>query len=190
MTRRTAILSAIGFGILVFSSSVFFLLFRKYKKLDLIYLLSRKALIAEIAETILPATDTPGAKDAKVEDFVLSMVTDCTEIRSQYNFIEGLDNLEDLTYKRFNKDFIACNTKERIDILTMLEDDEKSLSGIILKIRNKVFGDSFLYLMKYYTVMGYCTSELGATQGLAYDYIPGSYIACMPLTSQKSWATE
>lgn len=190
MTRRTAILSVVGLGVLAFSSSTFFLFIRNYRKLDLNYLLSRRALIAEIAETIIPATETPGAKDAKVQDFIISMLTDCTDVKSQYNFIRGLKNLEKVTVNEFNKNFITCNNQERIHILTMLEDSERSISGIIWKIRYKLMGNDFIYLMKTYTVMGYCTSEVGATRGLAYDYIPGAYIACMPLTSQKCWATE
>lgn len=190
MTRRTAILSVVGLGILAFSSTLFSIFIRNYKKLDLSYLRNKENLIEEIAETILPATESPGAKDAKVHEFVIAMLMECTEVKSQYNFIRGLKNLEDLTQKQFNKDFIACNIEERIHILTAMEHDEKSVSGIVQRIKQKIMGNGFIYMMKYYTVLGYCTSEIGATKGLAYDYIPGSYVACMPLNAHKSWATE
>ncbi|WP_316814890.1 gluconate 2-dehydrogenase subunit 3 family protein [Pedobacter nyackensis] len=187
MNRRTAVLGIFGIATIVFAGFKFWKIFRKP---DLNYLDTKKGLIGEIADTIIPATDTPGAKDVGVEDFILKMVKECTEKKSQNAFISGLKDLEDYTLKEFSKNYFDCNGRERIDILTHLENKEE-LSPIVHKISKRLFGDSFMYQFKYYAIMGYCTSEAGSTKAMAYDYIPGTYQACIPLTPhQKCWATQ
>src|SRR5690606_16100076 len=52
------------------------------------------ALLDEIAETILPETKTPGAKAAKVGEFIALMVRDTYDPREQRLFLEGLETLE------------------------------------------------------------------------------------------------
>lgn len=161
-----------------------------YKTPDLSKLNAKKELIAEIAETIIPATSSPGAKSAQVEDFIIKMVRDCTELKSQNSFMKGLDELEAYCTDSYGKTFINCNTTDRENILTHFEKIEDS-NNLIHKIRRKLSGESFIYMFKNYTVIGYCTSELGATKGLAYDYIPSTYEACIPLKEkQRSWATK
>jgi hypothetical protein len=48
-------------------------------------------------------------------------------------------------------------------------------------------------MVKELTLLGYFTSEPGATQVLQYRPVPGAYHACVPLTQAgkgKTWATE
>lgn len=190
MNRRTAILSIFGSALVLFTGSASFKLWQLCREPEIDYLIKKKKLIAEVAETIIPRTSTPGAKDAQVQDFMIRMIQDCTEVKSQNRFISGLKSLEQYTLKTYKKDYISCLDSERIAVLTHLENNEKT-SSFMNRIRHKFLGDSFIHMFKYYTVMGYCTSEVGATMGLAYDYIPGSFEACIPLTShQKCWATE
>ncbi|MGY0037942.1 gluconate 2-dehydrogenase subunit 3 family protein [Pedobacter sp. NJ-S-72] len=55
----------------------------------------------------------------------------------------------------------------------------------------KFLGIPFFIILKQLTVEGYCTSQTGATKGLAYDYIPRTFASCIPLTkNQRSWATK
>ncbi|MBD0377280.1 MAG: gluconate 2-dehydrogenase subunit 3 family protein, partial [Flavisolibacter sp.] len=60
------------------------------------------AYLDEIAETILPATSTPGAKAAKVGQFMTVMVNDCYEEKDQKVFREGMDKLNDAADKKYN----------------------------------------------------------------------------------------
>lgn len=190
MNRRTAIFSIFGSILVLFTGSAFFNFWPLYRRPELNYLFTKRKLIAELAETIIPRTDTPGAKDVQVENFIIRMVKDCTEIKSQNCFLSGLKDLEQYTLKTYKKDFLSCLKSERLAVLSHLENGEKT-NSIWKKIRYKFLGDSFIHMLKYYTVVGYCTSEGGATKGLAYDYNPGTYEGCIPLTShQKCWATE
>ena len=48
------------------------------------------SFLDEVADTILPATKTPGAKAAKVGQFMTVMVNDCYEAADQKIFHEGM----------------------------------------------------------------------------------------------------
>src|SRR4051812_25476834 len=53
-----------------------------------------KSILAEIAETIIPKTDTPGAKEAKVEDFIVTMLNDCYKASDQQVVLDGLKKID------------------------------------------------------------------------------------------------
>lgn len=148
------------------------------------------ALIADIAETIIPRTDTPGATDAGVATCLVKLIGECEPPEVQQSFVRWLKAIERDSLRKFGKPFSRCEHADRAAILMRYEHngDENSL---FQKVRLRLFGPSGLKLMKKYTVISYCTSMEGATQALAYDYIPGAYQACIPVKAgQKSWATE
>ncbi|GGC30031.1 twin-arginine translocation pathway signal protein [Parapedobacter defluvii] len=152
----------------------------------------KKALIDELTEMIIPRTDTPGAKDAKVAEFVMEMVEHGISSFEQRTFIDGLKAIDIYCLNHFQREFITCTEKERMDVLTHFERDEHWMESVYLwsKIKNKLFGRPFFPLIRQLTVIGYCTSEAGCTKGLAYDYIPMQYEPCTVLEKgQKAWAT-
>lgn len=156
-----------------------------------IYLLDRnKDLIAALAETIIPRTDSPGAIDAGVESFIIMMIKECSDVNTQNRFLTGLNELKDYTLTKFGNTFINLKVTERESVLGYFENERMKMQGIFGKVQNRVFGKSFFTLLKELTVQGYCTSEPGATLGLAYIEIPGMYKGCISLDAgQKSWAT-
>ena len=152
---------------------------------------THRNLLAELTETILPATDTVGAKAAGVPAFVEHMVQTCLDVKSQNNFINGLIELNDYSKSTFGKYFVDTTPNEKTAILTHFDTSARSMSGLAAKARNYIAGKPFFSVLRDFTIIGYCTSELGATQSLAYDYIPGAFTGCMPyLKSQKSWAVQ
>jgi hypothetical protein len=158
---------------------------------DLVYLEQRRNLIADLAETIIPATETPGAKDADVHDFIIIMVKDCTETQSQNKFIGGLKDLEHYCASAYDKPFGKCTENEKQQVLKHFEEKGKNFKGILGKVQNRFLGKSFFTTLKEYTVEGYCSSQIGATRGLNYKPIPGKYLGCIPMEpGQKSWATK
>ena len=64
------------------------------------------AYLDEIAETILPATSTPGAKEAKVGEFMTVWVKDCYEEKDQKIFLEGMKKLDEASTKKNSKSFM------------------------------------------------------------------------------------
>lgn len=158
---------------------------------DLTLTQSKKDIIAELAELIIPKTDTPGAKDAKVDLFIIDMILTGSDRKTQYNFINGLDELDNYALNYYQHKFLSCDTAAKLNIMKYFEKSAGYSSVLFTKISNRLFGKSFFTILKELTVEGYCTSQAGAVQGLDYDYIPGAYIACLPLKpNQKSWATK
>ncbi len=161
------------------------------QKVDLKALMSHKNLIAELAETIIPKTDIPGAKDARVHEFIINVMLNCVGNKEQNKFLNGLRDLEDYTLDTYGKSFFECDSKERNNILEYFEHKDSYSYPLLNKITNKFLGQPFFTKLKNLTVEGYCLSQVGATQGLVYDYVPVNYEACIPLKpNQRSWATK
>lgn len=151
----------------------------------------RRSLIAELAEVIIPTTDTPGAKDAKVDSFIIAVMSNCFDQSQQRSFISGLDDVEDYTLNRFGKLFLECDASSRQDTVEHFSHNLIESSTLLLKIKNRFVGKSFFSSLRELTVQGYCTSILGVTKALSYDPVPGTYNPCMFLSShQTSWATK
>lgn len=151
----------------------------------------RKALVSEIAEIIIPKTDTPGAKDAKVGEFIEKMLKDCYAPKDQESFSKGLDALE-------KKDFMKATPAEQTAILKEMETSTKAELDKAGEEKKKYTEAGkeyteaavpFFRLMKELTLLGYFTSEPGATQALEYVAVPGRYDGCIDLKpGQKAWA--
>jgi hypothetical protein len=158
---------------------------------DLQYLEQHKGLIAALAETIIPATDSPGAKEAGVGDYITIMIRDCTDRISVNKFIDGLKELDHYCHDHFDKPYEQCPAKDQQTVLEHFERKGTPYGGIIGKAEQAYLGRSFFTTLKQYTVEGYCTSQPGATRGLSYLYVPGSFHGCIPLQpGQKAWATR
>ncbi len=191
MKRRKAIgriLAAGGAVVLGFGSYEWYEL---AKKPDIPYLLAKKELLADLAETIIPVTQIPGAKEAGAVDFMVPILAECTEPKTLNRFIDGLRDLESHTRSRYQRDFTQCTANEKEEILHYFEEESRPVNRLVAKAKNKYLGRPFFETLKWYTVECYCISEKGATQGLTYIAVPGSYQACIPLAPmQKAWATK
>jgi hypothetical protein len=133
----------------------------------------QEALLAEAADTILPTTDTPGAKAAGVEKFIIRVLRDCYRPEAQIRFYEGLARLEAAGRSAHGKAFTELTPAQRhATVLASTKTDK-----------------AFFLLLKQLTVAGYFTSEIGATKALAYLPIPGKFEGETRLQpGQKAWA--
>jgi hypothetical protein len=139
----------------------------------------------EIADTILPPTTTPGAKEANVAAFMNIMVRDCYEPKDQQIFIEGLDKLDAVCRIKEGKKFMDCNTAERTSFLIAMDAEQKAYTS------NKKPEDPGHYFRMYkeLTLLGYFTSEPGCTKALRYVPVPGRFEACMTYKKgEGAWA--
>jgi hypothetical protein len=134
---------------------------------------AQEALLAEAADTILPTTDTPGAKAAGVEKFIVRVLRDCYRPETQILFYEGLARLDATGRTAHGRSFIELTPAERHGVLLTATKTDKA----------------FFLLLKQLTVAGYFTSEIGATKALAYLPIPGKFQGETPFEpGQKAWA--
>jgi hypothetical protein len=83
------------------------------------------AYLDEIAETILPATKTPGAKAAKTGAFMALMVTDCYSPAEQKVFLDGMRKVDEAMRKANNVSFMAATPAQRLAVLTPLDREQK-----------------------------------------------------------------
>ena len=191
MKRRKAIGTIILSGTAVATGIGGYEWYTLTKTPDKMYLSSRKKLLEEIAETIIPATDTPGAKEAGAVNYMMNILLECTDDKTLNRFITGLKELEDYTKSRFNRSFEQCSSSEREWILQHFEEKSRPTRSLLEKVKNKYTGLPFFTALKTCAVFGYCISEKGASIGMHYIAVPGKYLSCIPLEpNQKAWATK
>lgn len=133
----------------------------------------QQKLLAEAADTIIPATDTPGAKEAGAELFIVRVLRDCYLREEQERFYHGLAKLEEASRDQYHKGFAELDAAQRKDLMTQVAKSNKA----------------FFLRLKELTVAGYFCSEIGATKALEYLPIPGRFEGDVPLQpGQKAWA--
>jgi hypothetical protein len=139
----------------------------------------------EIADTILPATKTPGAKAAKVGQFMTVMINDCYDADDQKIFHEGMNKLDDFANKTYNDPFMKLNPQQRHDLLVKLDSEQKDY----MTKKKKEDPSHYFRMMKELTLLGYFTSEIGCTQARRYIETPGKFEGCVPYAKgDKAWA--
>lgn len=143
------------------------------------------AILDEVADTILPATKTPGAKAAKVGQFMTVMVNDCYDENDQKVFHEGINKLNDESKKAYGGNFMSINPQQRHELLVKLDNDQKQA----MQTKKKDDPKPYFRMMKELTLLGYFTSEIGCKQARRYVPVPGRYDGCIPYQKgDKAWA--
>lgn len=157
---------------------------------DLSYLDNHAGMIADLADVIIPRTDTPGAKDAGVSRFIICMVKEICDHKAQNNFINGLREVEAYASDHYGRGFSDLDTAQRQEIVTRFRQKGQPRTGLAGKVERRIMGKSFFATLREAAIIGYCTSRQGATRALAYDFMPGGYTGCISAAGQRSWATK
>ena len=128
--------------------------------------------IAILVDLILPETDSPSATQAGTHEFIDAVMHACASPKQQTTFRAGLATLA-------SESFDAMNADARVEWLK-----QRARADVGLP-----YEESFFKILKDYTLTGYFHSEIGATQALAYERVPGGFQGDIPLKSgQKAWA--
>jgi hypothetical protein len=128
--------------------------------------------LRSLVDVILPATDSPAASAADTHYFIDLAIPACASPRAQETFRAGLGWLQEQGFERLTPHKQAALLKPRAAADMPLDYDQ-----------------SFFKILKDYTLTGYFLSEVGATQALAYERVPGGFQGDIPLTPhQKAWA--
>ncbi|MBP9134948.1 MAG: gluconate 2-dehydrogenase subunit 3 family protein [Saprospiraceae bacterium] len=148
------------------------------------------SLLNEIGETIIPATDTPGAKAANVAKVMEVVVRDCYWPEHQKAFMEGIKQIDVESNKDFGKDFMSVTAEERTKLLNKLEEVAKKFNEEVDKkdepkrkeMEEKDKGFDFISSPKHYytmmkqlTMLAYFSSEECLTKAFIYMPVPGKY---------------
>lgn len=129
-------------------------------------------LLAELVETIIPTTNTPGAKSLGVHLFVQKMVADCYDKPSQETLTSGLTAVDALARQRFSNPFAACDNAQRLELLQLMAASPDAAQK------------TFVSLVKGLTIRGYMTSEYVMTNLTNFQMAPGFYRGCVPVTTK------
>lgn len=125
-----------------------------------------------LVDVVLPATDSPAASAADTHYFVDLAMPACASIDAQQAFRGGLNQLG-------QKKFADLAPPAQIELLKVRAAADMPLP----------YDQSFFKILKDYTLTGYFLSEVGATQALAYERVPGGFQGDLPLAAnQKAWA--
>lgn len=130
---------------------------------------SQETLLAEIVETIIPKTDTPGAKDLEIHKFTMKMIADCYDKKAQEVFAKGLVSVDGIAKKDFSKSFIESDSKQRLAVLNSMLNSSDSNDK------------DFVRLVKNITIQGYLNSEYVMTNLRKFQFLPGRYHGCVPV---------
>lgn len=142
-------------------------------------------LLDDIADTILPATTTPGAKAAGVGPFIAMMVADTYYEDDQQIVLDGLVSLQALSQRLYGAHFQEITSPEQLALLEKLDTEQHRY----METREEGAPVHYFRMLKELSLLGYFTSEIGYTQAMRYTETPGRFEPCVPYSSgEKSWA--
>lgn len=144
-----------------------------------------QAFLNEVGDTILPRTQTPGAKDINIANFMAIMVRDCYEADDQKVFRKGLSQLNEACEKKFKLGYMEATPEQRTQLLVELDKEQAAYS----KTKEKEAPNHYFTMIKQLTLLGYFTSEVGCTKAQRYLPVPGKYVGDYPYKrGDKAWA--
>jgi gluconate 2-dehydrogenase gamma chain len=127
-------------------------------------------LLEQVADTMIPGTDTPGALAAGVPLFVRDMLTDWASAGTRTEILGVLDSIERQAWAQFGAAFLELSADRRLGVLRRYDEDALGRQ------------DPAYTKFKYLVLVGYYQSEVGATEELRYELVPGAWRSCLPLT--------
>jgi hypothetical protein len=134
---------------------------------------SQRALLGAVVDTIIPATDTPGALGAGVLDFVDRMVAQWLHEAERARFLAGMTRFDRAVRQAEGKPFTALAPPEQLTVLTRMAAEEAAT-----KADTQADTGPFIAQIRALTIFGYYTAEVGASQELQLNLVPGSYEPC------------
>ncbi len=147
-----------------------------------VFLKIKEARIIEaLVDRIIPATKTPGAVEAGVPAFLDKMLSEYFPEKEKKIFKDGLVKLDADAKAAFDKPFIELEASQKDELL--MEYDTNSY-------KNPDAEPDFFRLAKELTILGFFTTEIGATEVLYFDPVPENYQGCIDFALVgRSWAT-
>jgi hypothetical protein len=139
--------------------------------------------VSALAETILPRTDTPGARDLQVDRFIDVMVKNIFSEKDQQAFVDGLQQFEEACQKATGSSFAELSAdKQEVYLL----EQEKTANPVNHAIWGEVIGEKkpvpFYRQFKAMVISVYFSTEEIGKNHLTYEPVPGELRGCMPLS--------
>jgi hypothetical protein len=130
-----------------------------------------------LTATLIPTTDTPGARETGASLFMLKMLDDCSSKTDQDKFFKGMKQLDDASRKMTGDPFVVATGAQREAILTAI--GNKQIPGDELNF--------FYSTARKLTILSYSSSQYFLTKVQVYELVPGRWHGCVPVKqTQKS----
>ncbi len=149
----------------------------------------QNATLVIMTDLIIPETDTPGAKAVRVNEFIDLILTEWAHEDERQRFMAGFAEVDKLSNALFARDFVDAAPVQQIAVLSQLDQqlaveiEAERNSAYVRRKHDGQLSHGFFRSVKYMTLYGYYTSEIGFTKELGKEIIPGSYHGCIPLIS-------
>ena len=143
--------------------------------------------VVAMIDQIIPATDTPGAKGARVNEFIDLILTEWATPEERKNFLDGLAGIDKQSQALYGKNFSDATVEQQAVQLRAIDDAVMTNRSVRPRHGNTVpkpdsqLEGNFWEVFKRITIHGYYTSEVGFTQELKLEIIPGAQHGCNPL---------
>ena len=153
---------------------------------------SQRDIVSGVIDVMIPRTDTPGAVDVGVPGFIDLMLKDVYTQADRDRYLAGLADFDATAVAENGKKFVALEKTQQVALVRKFHDaavaEERRLRRAHAHPQRP-----FILMTKELTLLGFFTSQAGATQVLQYVAVPGSYHGCIPLEQAgngKTWAVE
>ena len=145
----------------------------------------QNATVVVMTDLIIPETDTPGAKAARVNEFIDVILTEWATPEERQNFLQGLEGVDKQSQELFGKTFVDATPVQQLTLLRAMDDfaatergDTRQKHGNTVPEFDTQLKGNFYDIFRGITLHGYYTSEIGFTQELKLQIIPGAQHGC------------
>lgn len=154
------------------------------------------AMVEAVADLIIPRTDTPGAREVGVPAFIDVILKDVYPSEDQARFVSGLKDFDAEAQRAHDKPFLELQPAQQLSFLQQAHDaaaaaekEQGAANDVPASQRKR----PFVLMMKELTLLGFFTSQVGVTQVLQYEPVPGRFQPCIPVAEAgngRTWANE
>ena len=145
----------------------------------------QREAVAALSEAIIPETDTPGAVEAGVVDFIEMIVSEWMRPDERERLMRGLAHMDEHTEALTGVRFAYADEVTQTAILSGLETE-----GRVLMDGDEDAPTPFFHHFRSLVLSGYYTSEIGMKQELLWQEIPGRFDGCADLTEVTRQTVE
>jgi hypothetical protein len=151
----------------------------------------QNATVVLMSEIIIPETDTPGAKGARVNEFIDVVLTEWATEEDRNHFLEGLAGVDKQSNELYGKDFVEASPVQQLTLMRAMDEavgmgpGRTARHGNTVPERDTQLRGSFFTVFKGVTLHGYYTSEVGFSRELGLQIIPGAQHGCVPVAADK-----
>lgn len=131
--------------------------------------------VTAMADQIIPRTDTPGAVDVGVPAFIDRMLAGYYQDKERGIIRTGLGAVSTDGAELAGKHFADLTSEQQVTLMTEYD-------RIAYSPRPAGSDPDFFRMIKELTIIGFCTSEAGATKLMNYNQNPGPYRGDVPLS--------